>query len=129
MAAIARTTFRQKKRTRTSKRRTAFRLDLRRAATALGGVAGALVLTFFVATREKPEKPVEAEYGRDLRTGSILVMPLVGDTCQQGVFDNDTGGMQFLDPISCEEAIRRSIKSARSNADSHVQAVSENFRR
>jgi hypothetical protein len=112
-----------------SRWRIAFRLDLRRALIAISGVTATLALAFFLASHEKPEKPAEVVLRRELRTGSILFMPLVGDVCRQSVFDNDTGLIWSIDSVSCEKIKRNTVKSATENSGSHVMAISDNFRK
>ena len=101
-----------------SRWRIAFRLDLRRASIAIGGVTGALALAFFLATHEKPEKPADVVLARELRTGSILFMPRVGDVCRQSLFDNDTGLIWPIDSVSCEQIKRNITKNPPTISDS-----------
>ena len=113
--------------TRKARWRIAFRLDLRRALLAIGAVTVTLALAFFIAIYEKTEKPAKVASGREMRTGSILIMPLVGDTCRQSVFDNYSGEIWPAKSISCIEAIRRSETGVKPT--SHVMAISEKFRK
>ena len=78
---------------------------------------------------KNPKNPAEAVLGRELRTGSILFMPLVGDVCRQSVFDNDTGLIWPIDSVSCEKIKRNTVKSATENSGSHVMTTSEKFRK
>ena len=110
--------------------RTAVRIDARRALLAIGGVCGVLALTFFFVIRKPPEKHVEHGFGWEWRTGSILVVPLAGDICQQSAFDNDRGMIIPLDPVACAEVIRNYDRFSKTNSSpGHVEAVSQNFRR
>lgn len=115
---------------RKGRRQNAFRLDLRRALLALGVVAGALVLIFYFATERRQadaERQAAKGFGRESRVGSILVMPLVGDSCRQIAFNNDNGSFIEGSPVSCAEILARSDTNPKKS--SHIGAVSETFRK
>jgi hypothetical protein len=108
------------------------RVDVRRALLAIGGVGGVLALTYFVVIQKQTEKEkhVEQGFGWEWRTGSILIVPLVGDICQQATFDNDRGTIIPLDPVACAEVIRDYDRFSKTNSTpGHVETVSQNFRR
>src|SRR5262249_10878875 len=90
-----------------------FRLDLRRALLAIGGVFGILSATYYFATREPAEKIVLRGFGHETRVGSILLMPLEGDTCRQFAFNNDNGTILEGELVSCMDALVRWEKSPR----------------
>ena len=108
------------------------RVDVRRALLAIGGIGSLLALTFFVVTHKPGEKEKTAEkgFGWEWRTGSILVVPLAGDICQQAAFDNDRGAIIPLDPVACAEVIRDFDRFSKTNSTpGHVETVSHTFRR
>jgi hypothetical protein len=106
--------------------RKAFRLDLRRAALALFGVVAALMLAFLIVREDQPAAQAGG-FGRDSRVGAILMLPLVGDDCRQFAFDNDNGTLSEGKPEPCSVILERWQKTLKKS--SHVEAVSENFRR
>lgn len=88
--------------------------DWRRAAIASGCLAAILALAFFVGGRQffgpKHEQASAASAGKDgkgwgHRVGSILFMPVDGDTCEQRRFDNATGRMLSAGTVKCSEGI------------------------
>ncbi|HYM35187.1 MAG TPA: hypothetical protein VET48_07285 [Steroidobacteraceae bacterium] len=106
------------------------RVDVQRALLAIGGVGGVLALTFFFVIRKPAEKVVEQGFGWEWRTGSILVVPVAGDICQQAAFDNDRGVIIPLDPVACAEVIRDYDRFSKYNSTpGHVETVSQTFRR
>jgi hypothetical protein len=109
-----------------SKSGNVFRLDLRRASLALGGLAAVLVLAFFMSSQKSSETQIVHGFGHDTRVGSVVVMPLTGDTCRQIAFNNDSGTITEGDTVSCRELTSRARKPSK---DSHVGAISENFRK
>lgn len=112
------------------KPRSVFHIDIRRAALAIGCAALALAMAYYVTIgRERPEEAAADanKFGRETRVGSIVVMPPIGDDCREMPFDNDTGFIGEPQKESCMQILARSAKAAKK--ESHVQAVSENFRR
>ena len=107
------------------------RIDVWRALLAICGVSGILALTLFIAIRKPEEKKiVEQGFGWEWRTGSILIVPLAGDICQQASFDNDRGTIIPLDPVACAEVIRDYDRFSKTNSTpGHVETVSQTFRR
>jgi hypothetical protein len=107
-----------------------FRLDLQRALLAFGLALGAIVLTLgftFGWPWKQDNILADDGFGRDTRVGSILVMPLVGDSCRQFAFDNDSGATTERAPESCAVIEERERKAAKK--ESHVQEISEKFRK
>src|ERR1700730_18179410 len=96
----ARTRTRQSKAKPKPGSRIAFRLDLRRALFEIVGVSGLLLLTLFIAGQRRVENSAAQEFGNETRVGSILVLPLTGDTCRQIAFNNDSGAVIEGEPIS-----------------------------
>ena len=110
--------------------RIAVRTDVHRALLATAGVGGVLALVFFFVVKKPVEKQVQQGFGFEWRTGSILVVPLAADVCQQRVFDNDSGALWPLDPVPCADVIRDYDRNSKTNSSpGHVEAVSQNFRR
>ncbi len=112
------------------KPRSAFHIDIRRALLAVGCAAAALALGLYIAIGPDLSDGGRAEgdgFGRETRVGAIVVVPPVGDECREMPFDNDTGFIGEPQKESCAAILARSARAAKK--ESHVQAVSENFRR
>ena len=107
-----------------------FRIDVRRAMLAVGCAAGVLALGYYLTIGRGPsdgENTAGDGFGHETRVGSIVVMPPVGDDCREFMFDNDSGWISEAQKESCMAILARAAKAAKK--ESHVQAVSENFRR
>jgi hypothetical protein len=110
--------------------RLAVRIDVRRAAFTFSGVTSALAVAIVFMTREPVDKYPRVGFGWELRTGTITMVPTVGDECRQNRFDNDSGAIWPADTVSCLEALGLAEKNARANSDvSHVMRISQTFRR
>src|SRR5262249_33875430 len=75
-------------------RRNAFRIDIKRAALAIGTAVTVAGATFFFALAPpltQGEIKLPHGFGYDSRTGQIVLVPLVGEDCRQFSFNNDTG--------------------------------------
>lgn len=109
-----------------------FRLDLRRALLAIGGGACVAASVFyFTVERQRAQEQAELDaqkgFGWETRTGSIVMVPLVGENCRDLAFNNDDGSIFEGAPASCEEILVRWNKTPKKT--SHIGAVSENFRK
>lgn len=112
------------------KPRSVFHIDIRRALLAVGCAASVLALAFYITVGPNHADSSRAEgdgFGRETRIGAIVLVPPVGDDCHEMPFDNDTGFIGEAQKESCVAILARSAKAAKK--ESHVQAVSENFRR
>jgi len=112
------------------KPRSVFHIDIRRALLAVGCAAAVLALAFYITIGPDHADGGRAEgdgFGHDTRIGAIVLVPPVGDDCREMPFDNDTGIIGEPQKESCVAILARSAKAAKK--ESHVQAVSENFRR
>ena len=112
------------------KPRSRFHIDIRRALLAVGCAAAVLALAFHITVGPEHADSKRAEgdgFGYDTRVGAIVVVPPVGDDCHEMPFDNDTGFIGEAQTESCAAILARAAKAAKK--ESHVQAVSENFRR
>jgi len=74
------------------------------------------------AAVEKPKQPTESY------TGSIIIVPTVGDFCWQRMLDNRTGKMWEKGYVNCYEAVTRSEKDARSGMSAaRMDAIGKAF--
>jgi|DewCreStandDraft_4_1066084.scaffolds.fasta_scaffold107285_2 hypothetical protein len=106
------------------------RIDMRRAVVAMAGATGALAMALGFFTHDPADKQMRAGFGWEMRMGTIITVPAVGDECGRRLFDNDTGDIWLTKPVSCIEAFGLAEKSARATADvSHVMLISQTFRR
>lgn len=106
------------------------RFDIRRAAFAVSSATGLLALALVYVNHDPNAGLPMHGFGWDTRTGSILILPMVGDLCQRSEFDNDSGAVWPIAPISCTEALGLNEDGTKvTTASSHVLAISQNFRK
>jgi hypothetical protein len=65
----------------------------------------------------------------DLRTGSILFVPIYGNRCRQKLIDNATWRIWDVGPIDCDEAMARSAARTHAWSAARVDVVRDGFRK
>lgn len=114
--------------------------DWRRAAIASACLAAILALAFFGGRQffnPKLEPMAAANAGKEgkgwgHRVGSIMFMPLDGDTCEERRFDNATGRMLSVRTVRCSEGIAANISGEPSWAHdnkSRIDAILSAFKK
>jgi hypothetical protein len=95
----------------------------------MSAVTSVLATVLVFITREQPDKYPRFGFGWEWRTGAILVVPLVGEFCRRSLFDNDSGAIWPVEPVSCADVFDPAINGRASRDIPTVMAISQNFRR
>lgn len=73
------------------------------------------------------EEPPAASSADDLTTGSIVVVPVLGDSCIQRLIDNRTWQVRELGEMACDELLRAGV--GRGSVETRLDAIRDSFRR
>jgi hypothetical protein len=73
----------------------------------VGVVAKVAVGSPWLGTAEPPPQQQHVYTDEEMRTGSILFVPLRGDECQHNLFDNKTGQIWHSGYVSCDVALSK----------------------
>jgi hypothetical protein len=94
-------------------------------------VAALAVVIFLMAGERKLVAPHGARANEsDARFGSIVFMPLVGNTCRQSVLDNNSGTIRPAEDISCVKSNGHAQNNSMDAAPTGgVMAIGEIFRK
>jgi hypothetical protein len=66
----------------------------------------------------------------DLRTGSIIFVPILGNDCHRKEIDNETWAIRDVGPVACSDALSRSSENANKVwSAARMDAIRDGFRK